>query len=395
MNLVDVLLAVSIATAVGRGWRLGIIRGIFGLAGLLAGGWLALQTAPIAIDAISPSAAWRIATGVGLVAGMAIAGEVVGTTIGGVLRRALRWSPVQFLDSVLGSGFRVSSFAIIVWLLSSAMVVLPDQGVAHLVRTSDIVRFIDEYAPDAAYGATAALRNAMRITRFPVVFAGATPQPQTSARPADPQILRDGAVQATYMSVFKVRADAEACSERMSGTGFMYAPGRILTNAHVVAGANHVTVSSIDSTQHATADVVLFDPSLDVAVLAVKGLVATPLTIGPDLHTGSQAVVPGYTGGGPLSPDAARIADIIIARGHDIYGGATVDREIYVLRAHVAAGDSGAPLVGIDGTVVGMVFAAATDERDTGYALTASSIARVATQGRSSTRAVPLGQCLD
>ncbi len=394
MNIVDVLLAVAIITAISRGWRLGIVRGVFGFAGLLAGGWLALQTVPLAIDAFSLSTAWRIASGVGLVAAMAVAGEIVGTAIGSALRRTITWSPVQFLDSLLGSGFRLTSLAVIVWLLTSAMGVLPDQGVVHLVRTSGIVRLIDEYAPDAAYSATTALRAAMRNSRFPVVFAGVTPQPQTSVRPPDPSLLQNSAIRATYPSIFKVEADAEACSERMSGTGFLYETGRIITNAHVVAGANRVTVSSSDSGSRYGAKVVFFDPSLDVAVLAVQGITAAPLTITSDAHVGSQGVIPGFTGGGPLSPDPARIADLIIARGHDIYGNSTVDREIYVMRAHVAAGDSGAPLVSVNGTVLGMVFAAATDLKETGYALTASAIAKAASAGGSATSGVPTGNCV-
>ncbi|MHB0928689.1 MAG: MarP family serine protease [Candidatus Nanopelagicales bacterium] len=395
MNLVDVILGVSILVAVNHGWRLGIIRGVFGFAGMLAGGWIALQTVPLAIDAFTLSTAWRIASGVGLVAAAAVAGEIVGNAVGSAIRRTIRWSPVQFLDSLLGSAFRLTSLTVIVWLLTSAMAVLPDRGVVHLVRTSGIIRIIDEYAPDAAGRATAALRRAMRSSSFPEVFAGITPQPQQSIEPPDPRILSAAPVRATYGLVFKVEADAELCSERMSGTGFVYAPNRIITNAHVVAGATRVTVTANNSSTPYPAEVVFFDPRLDVAVLDVPALHGGELSFGGPGRTGETAAIPGYTGGDPLSPDPARIADVILARGHDIYGGSRVDREIFVLRAHVAAGDSGAPVVAADGSVLGMVFAAATDQKDVGYALTADAIAKAADQGRSNSTPVTDGHCID
>lgn len=393
MNLIDVLLAVSIVFAISRGWSIGILRGLFGLAGLLLGGWFALQTIPIALDAFTVSTGWRIIGGIGVVVGMAMLGQSVGFSIGSALRKALSWSPIRLVDSVLGSGFRLCSWAAIVWLLTSAMAYLPDRGIVHQVRTSEIVSVLDRYAPEAADRATAAMRRVLRDSRFPQVFANISPQPTNSVPAPDGTIIEDPEVRAAYRSVFKVQAQADSCEQIIKGTGFVYAQDRIMTNAHVVAGSNSVRVESWDGTRSYRADVVYLDASLDIAVLAVYGLDAPVLAFAGEAELGTQAVVPGFTGGRALTPDPARISDVMIARGHDIYGESRVDREIYVLRSNIAAGDSGAPLVDLDGKVLGVVFAAATDRKETGYALTAQAVRGAARSGRSADTPVVTGAC--
>lgn len=393
MNLIDVLLAVSVVFALSKGWRIGIIRGLFGFAGLLLGGWFALQTIPIALDAFTLSVGWRIIGGIGVVVGMAMLGQSLGFTIGSAIRKALSWSPIRLVDSVLGSAFRLCSWAAIVWLLTSALAYLPDRGIVHQVRTSEIVSILDTYAPEAADRATAAMRRVLRDSRFPQVFANLSPQPTNSVPAPDGTIVDRPEVRAAYRSVFKVQAQADSCEQVITGTGFVYAQDRIMTNAHVVAGSNSVRVSSWDGKTSRRADVVFLDTSLDIAVLAVAGLEAPVLPFVGEAELGTQSVVPGFTGGGPLTPDAARISDVMIARGHDIYGESRVDREIYVLRAHIAAGDSGAPLLDLDGGVLGVVFAAATDRKETGYALTAQAVRAAARAGKASGASVLTGAC--
>lgn len=166
-----------------------------------------------------------------------------------------------------------------------------------------------------------------------------------------------------------------------------------MTNAHVVAGANQVRIRPFGAPGQYLARVVLFDPELDVAVLEVVDVVGVPLSFSEDANIGDDAVVPGFTGGDPLSPDAARIADRIIARGHDIYGAGRIDREIFVLRSAVAPGDSGAPLLDRMGRVIGVVFAAGTERDDVGYALTVRAVSQVISDGRTAATAVSTGAC--
>ncbi len=66
---------------------------------------------------------------------------------------------------------------------------------------------------------------------------------------------------------------------------------------------------------------------------------------------------------------------VLQATGEDIYGKAGVQREVYSLYARVEPGNSGGPLVGVDGSVAGIVFAKSLDDPTTGYALTIREIA--------------------
>lgn len=393
MNWVDLLLTISVFVAITNGWRVGIIRGITGFVGLIAGAWLALQVIPIAINAFHFGIAWRVFGGVAFLVALSMVGQSIGFTLGSAVRSAFSWSPLRFIDSLFGSAFRVVSWMVVVWLSASVLALLPDSSLTAQVRASQIVQQIDSFAPTYADKATAALRKVLRNTSFPQVFAGIAPQPTHSVAPADPTVVRDPEVTAAFDSIVEVLAEAPSCEMQMSGTGFLYADGRIITNAHVVAGADQVTVRRDGSRTQYRARVVLFDPRLDIAVLSVKGFAGTPLTFAAEAAVGTEAVVPGFTGGKPMSPDPARVSEVIVARGHDIYGEGRVDREIYVLRAHVAPGDSGAPLVDLDGRVLGVMFAAGTDLKEAGYALTANAVASAASQGKTATNAVSLGKC--
>jgi len=183
---------------------------------------------------------------------------------------------------------------------------------------------------------------------------------------------------------------SRACAKR----GFVYARERVMTNAHVVAGVDDPRVGVPGGGAPLDAEVVYFDPELDLAVLAVPGLMAAPLAFDPSLaQTGAAAVVAGYPGGGPLDSSAARVRAVIEARGEDIYGRAGVVREVYAFRGSVVAGNSGGPLLSPKGTVLGVVFASAVGDPTIGYALTAQQVSAAAASGRSATSSVDTGSC--
>src|SRR5690606_22627248 len=153
------------------------------------------------------------------------------------------------------------------------------------------------------------------------------------------------------------------------------APERVMTNAHVVAGTAAVTVDTESGPLEAT--VVLFDPEVDVAILAVPGLTAQPLGFASEpAESGDDAIVLGYPGGGPYTASAARIRETLDLQGPDIYRGGTVEREVYTVRGTIRQGNSGGPLVDPSGDVLGMVFGAAVDDTDTGFVLTGAEVSR-------------------
>jgi S1-C subfamily serine protease len=137
----------------------------------------------------------------------------------------------------------------------------------------------------------------------------------------------------------------------------------------------------------------VYDPARDLAVLAVPGLSAPVLRFAPPATAGADAIVVGYPLEGPYTAVSARVRDSRQVRGPDIYNSRTVDREVYTIRATVRSGNSGGPLLAPDGTVYGVIFAAAVDDRQTGFALTARESAPVVAAGRRASSAVDTGAC--
>ena len=173
----------------------------------------------------------------------------------------------------------------------------------------------------------------------------------------------------------------------------MYAPGHVLTNAHVVAGVNQgLTVTTPGGTQY-RASVVFYDPQVDIAVLYVPGLNMTPLRFAGQAQDGADAVMAGYPLDRPFTARPARIGGTQQAVGPDIYQTGQVDRQIYEIRAVVEPGNSGGPLLSPSGTVYGVVFAAAVGVSDTGFALTSAEVSSDANAGASATVPVSTQGC--
>jgi S1-C subfamily serine protease len=199
-----------------------------------------------------------------------------------------------------------------------------------------------------------------------------------------------------------VKIEGTGCGVIREGSGFVVAPGLVVTNAHVVAGI--LSPFAIDEFGRHPATAALYDPRLDIAVLRVPGLrdpPSTPLQGSALVARGSTAAVLGYPEGGPFAAVPAGVADAFDATGLDIYGNATVTREIYELDAVVQPGNSGGPLVasgdaadGIrDGTVIGVVFARSTTNADVGYALALPAVNHDIAEAESSDSTVSTGAC--
>jgi S1-C subfamily serine protease len=208
----------------------------------------------------------------------------------------------------------------------------------------------------------------------------------------DPALLAGAAVGRTRPSVVKITGLAASCARRIEGSGFVYATDRVMTNAHVVAGVSRPQVEVGGEQRDAT--VVVYDPERDVAVLRVPGLGLRPLAFADQpVDTDDDAIVLGYPEDGPFFAGAARVRDRMEIRGPDIYDERTVTRQVYSIYADVRSGNSGGPLIAPDGTVLGVIFAAAVDQQQTGFALTAAEVAGAARTGRTATAQTDTGDC--
>ena len=199
------------------------------------------------------------------------------------------------------------------------------------------------------------------------------PMPVPSVSPPDESLTGTDAVVHASHSVVKVTSTSHACQKIMEGSGFVISPNRVMSNAHVVAGADTFVIS-VDGHDH-DATVVAFDPNADISILDVPELAAPPLDFAHGIAvTGADAVVLGYPGGGPFVANPARIREVIELSGPDIYHSTTVRREVYTIRGKVGQGDSGGPLIDGEGKVLGMNFGAAVDDPETGFVLTTKQV---------------------
>jgi S1-C subfamily serine protease len=204
-------------------------------------------------------------------------------------------------------------------------------------------------------------------------------------------MLTDPDVVAAQSSVVKVRG-ANGCGSGVEGTGFFYAPGRLMTNAHVVAGVTRPEVEVGGSI--VVASVVLYDEDLDIAVLSLPGADVPHLTLDPSAGPGDNIAAVGYPEDGPYDVQAGRIRSEQRLRSPDIYGEGTVIRQVFSLRALIRPGNSGGPILTSGGDVAGLVFAASVSDPDTGYALTANQVSESAALGVTSEAPVDTGTCV-
>jgi S1-C subfamily serine protease len=217
----------------------------------------------------------------------------------------------------------------------------------------------------------------------------------------DPAVLNSPGARAARSRVVKITGFAPKCGLFIEGSGFVYAPDRVLTNAHVVAGVtkegpssavNGPVVTTVGGVTH-RARVVFYDPQVDIAVLYVPGLNLTPLRFAGQASNGSNAVVAGYPGDHPFTAVPARVGSTETIQIANIYHTSQVDRQVYEIRAAVEEGNSGGPLIAPDGDVYGVVFATDTNAPDTGFALTAAEVASDAIAGANATVAVSTQGC--
>jgi S1-C subfamily serine protease len=210
-----------------------------------------------------------------------------------------------------------------------------------------------------------------------IVTSAVQPSPQPPILPVeapDANLANSPEVAATRGSVVKVRGTAPSCQKILEGSGFVVAPHRVMSMAHVVAGTDSVSVE-LDGTTF-DAQVVSYDPNADVSLLDVPNLTAQPLTFAESPATsGTDALLLAYPNASSFVATPARIREIIKLVGPDIYRSTRVTREVYLIRGTVKQGDSGGPLIDPTGRVLGLAYGAAVDDPDTGFVLTANEIA--------------------
>lgn len=385
------LFALAAAAAI-SGWINGAAASAFALLGVGIGATSGLLVAPHLVREID-SPLGRLAAGLAIIAAMVIIGQIAGVTIGRAARRFISGTGARLLDSTVGAVLQAAAMLLVAWLVAIPVAAQEGTPFGKAVRGSSVLAKIDDLAPEQLQRIPAAFTAVLGTTGFPDILGPFGTTPLQEVDPPDPVLAASEVVNRVEPSVLKILGRAESCSRALEGSGFVAAPGLVMTNAHVVAGTGEVTVLS--GGEELSAEVVVYDPGVDVAVLRVPELAAPVLPFSDRrARTGDNAIVLGYPGNGPYRPDAARVRERVTLRGPDIYREQTVEREVYILRGTVREGNSGGPLITPEGEVVGVVFGAAMDADDTGYALTVEQVLPQLMAALEAPGPVPTGSCV-
>lgn len=392
-SLVDVVLIILIVIFAVNGYRQGFVIGLLSFVGFFGGAAIGLQLGPrLANFAQTPAP--RVFISLATIFLIAIGGQALAGWLGAKIRAAIRSETGRTLDDLGGAAVSAMAVLLVAWLVAAPLGSSSLPGLARAVRTSALLHGINVLMPSQVKALSDALRQSVNTDGFPNVFGDLDPTHVRQVDAPDGALASSAVVTRAHSSVVKILGNAPSCGKRIEGSGFIYAPNHVLTNAHVVAGTD--TVAVLQSGNRMTAQVVLYDPERDLAVIYVPGLSGPVLSFAPSrASSGANAIVLGYPLDGPYNAQSARIRDVGLIRGPDIYNANTVTRDIYTIRGLVRSGNSGGPLINASGQVLGVIFAAAADDPQTGFALTDAEANPVISQGRHATGRVSTGNCAE
>lgn len=390
MNGLDWLLVLVVVLYAVSGYWQGFVTGAFATLGLLVGGAFGIWLAPTVLGDAEPSA-WVTTGALFIVILSASVGQAVLQFAGAKVRDRITWQPVRALDAVGGAALSSVAVLIVAWALGVAVSGSSMGSITPLVRGSAILGKVNDAMPAGSIKALSSFNDVVGTTWFPQYLEPFAPERIVDVPGVDKQVATRFGVRAAADSVLKIHG-TNACGKGIEGSSFLYAPDRLMTNAHVVAGVETPEVVTADGTVPAT--VVFYDEDLDIAVLSFADGDREPLEFATEpTRKGASVAVLGYPQDGPYDVRPARVRATQKLRSPDIYGDGTVVREVLSLRTTVRPGNSGGPVVSGDGKVVGLVFAASVSDSETGYALSNAQIQKAAQAGRESTRPASTGDC--
>jgi S1-C subfamily serine protease len=392
VDWVDLLIIGLLLLAAVHGLRLGALIQILTFAGFWLGLWLGALVWTNLLKTPHDSttrAILIIALVLGTACGLGYLGRVIGTYSNISLRR----HHLGNVDAALGVGVAVVAVLLSVWLVA-AVISSPNSRFASLdaaVNRSDILHSIDRILPQTP-SIFNDLQNFLNNQGFPQVFSTLTPPSTPNVAPpttAQTRALSNAAIFST------VKILGTACSNEQEGSGFVVGPGLVATNAHVIAGEGSGNTQVLVGGTAYGATPVYFDPSFDLAVLRTSAPLGPVLTISSSLApNGTQAALLGYPENGPLTVNPAAVTEQVTAIGKDIYNSGSVTRGVYALAATVLPGNSGGPLMGPGGQVIGVVFSRSTVYSNVGYALTSPGVLSRVQAAEQHHAAVSTGSCI-
>jgi S1-C subfamily serine protease len=386
-DLLDVILVVLAAAFAVEGYRQGFVVGALGVIGFLGGAAAGAVISPGIAQALVGSPSQQALVAIIVVFLVALTGQLLASLAGAALRSRLAWRPATVMDAAGGAAVSAMSVLLIAWFIGSAVASAPLPAVERQVDYSVVLRGVGRLMPGPAHDISSDFGR--MLTRGPAgqVFWGLGGHGPWAMRPPAPWVVHAPGLAKARHSIVMIEGSSATCRAG-EGSGFVFAPHHVVTNAHVVAATAGRLVVMDGRHGPYRARVVYFDPGRDIAVLYVPGLHARPLRFAASARRGAVAIVAGYPRGRALTAAPARIGAKAATGFPTIYRGGAVIRHVYPVRADIQPGNSGSPLLAPGGTVYGMVFAALTGTRNAGYALAAGEIAPAARAAASRTAAV-------
>jgi S1-C subfamily serine protease len=386
-TLVDLVILIALVFAISTGYRRGFWLALAQYAGLVLGVVIGATLAPVLMDAVNISGSTRSLGAVLILIVLGAIGSSVGYWVGEPIRLRLLARPRSGrIDSVGGAIFSALAVLSVSWFLGLSLAQVPSPQLSSAIQRSAVLRALDGIAPRPP-GFLARVEAIIAGVNFAPVFSGFEPL-SPSPQPLPSSIDTPG-VRNAQSETLKIQG--YGCGGIVFGSGFPVGPGMVLTNAHVVAGTQGTTVRN-SAGRSLSARVVLFDSQRDVAILYVPRLALAPLPeagAGP----GTQGAAIGYPGGNAEQAFAAVVNGEVRAQGRDIYGQNEVVRRIWIIQAQVVPGNSGGPLVDLNGNAIGVIFAASTSSPGQAYALTDAEVQPDIDQAQGRTTSVNVGQC--
>ncbi len=365
------ILGIGFVAAI-SGWRSGALGSLLSFIGVVLGAVAGVLLAPHVIPHISGDRTKLFAT-LFLILALVVIGEIAGVVLGRAVRGTIRNPVFRVVDSAVGVSLMLVAVLVASWLLGSLLTSSDQPNLAAAVKNSRVLTEVDKVAPDWLRSVPNRLSALLDTSGLPDVLEPFGRTPIVNVDAPDAALATDPIVTTSRPSVVKIRGVAPSCQKVLEGSGFVVAPNRVMSNAHVVAGADSVTIEADGKTYDA--GVVSYDPNADISILDVPNLPIAPLQFADQpAPKGTDAVVMGYPGGGDFLATPARVREIIELNGPDIDRTTTVTREVYTVRGTVRQGNSGGPMINRAGKVLGVVFGAAVDDVDTGFVLTAKEV---------------------
>jgi len=369
IDLIDIVIVAAVLIGLANGYRRGFWLSAAQYSGLVIGVLLGATAATPVLNYLEIHN--TVARPLGAVLVLVIGGSL-GSSIGfaagePIRRKILRTGVHTSTDSIGGAVLSAVAVITMCWFLGLSFSRGPSQEVAQQIQRSVVLHTLDHLAPRPP-AFLASIQGILSGVSFPPVFAGL--EPAIGAPLPLPASVDTPGVNRAAQAVVKI--SSLGCGGLVTGSGFPVGSGYILTNAHVVSGTSRHTILTPAGAEM-PGTVVFFDPERDVAVLYVPDYRSAPLIFGP-AQRGTKGAVIGYPGGGPEQVAPAVVDGRIDAEGRDIYNANLVTRQIFVIQARVRPGNSGGPLVDLEGRVLGLVFATSAGDPNQAYALTDDEI---------------------